>query len=135
MPIITGAQAEYSEVSPPRNRTGVQYRSDERAEGIATATSQSHLPEKIRDINATAATASTATIAVVIGRGSDSRESSTTNNEVERRGDSPPLIEADLSQSSTPFLAQRRRGPHPVWPVWHHCDHALAAGLLGGSGD
>jgi hypothetical protein len=33
------------------------------------------------------------------------------NDEAERRGVAPTVSEADLSPSSTPSLAQRRRGP------------------------
>ena len=39
------------------------------------------------------------------------------NDEVERRGASPTTNEADLSQSSTPSLAQRRRNPRSLEPI------------------
>jgi hypothetical protein len=39
------------------------------------------------------------------------------NDEVERRGVAPALIEADLSQSSTPSLAHRRRAPRSLEPI------------------
>src|SRR5450631_3461145 len=39
------------------------------------------------------------------------------NGEVERRGAAVPEREADLSQSSIPSLAQRRRGPRSLEPI------------------
>jgi len=39
------------------------------------------------------------------------------NDEVERRGDALPRYEADLSQSSTPSSAQRRRDPRSLEPI------------------
>jgi hypothetical protein len=39
------------------------------------------------------------------------------NDEVERRGVAPTSNEADLSQSSTPFLAYRRRDPRSLEPI------------------
>jgi hypothetical protein len=39
------------------------------------------------------------------------------NDEAERRGVAPTTNEADLSRSSTPSLAQRRRGPRSLEPI------------------
>src|SRR5580704_15795789 len=39
------------------------------------------------------------------------------NDEVERRGASPASNEGTLSQSSTPSLAHRRRGPRSLEPI------------------
>src|ERR1700690_2050735 len=39
------------------------------------------------------------------------------NDEVERRGASPAANEGTLSQSSTPSLTQRRRGPRSLEPI------------------
>src|ERR1019366_6293233 len=39
------------------------------------------------------------------------------NDEGERRGGAVPESEADLSQSSIPCLAQRRRGPRSLEPI------------------
>ena len=39
------------------------------------------------------------------------------NDEVERREVAPTLIEADLSQSSTPSVAQQGRDPRSLQPI------------------
>src|SRR5580658_4417410 len=54
------------------------------------------------------------------------------NDEVERREVAPTSNEADLSQSSTPSLARRRRDPRSLEPiVRHHDDADLCEGLSG----
>src|SRR5665213_972218 len=45
------------------------------------------------------------------------KHSTTPNDEVERRGTSPTSNEADLSRSSTPSLAHRRRDPRSLEPI------------------
>src|SRR5580698_1834932 len=52
------------------------------------------------------------------------------NDEVERRGASPASNEGTLSQSSTPSLAHRRRGPRSLEPiVREHAYPLFAVGL------
>jgi hypothetical protein len=64
------------------------------------------------------------------------------NNEAERRGIAPTTNEADLSQSSTPSLAQRSCGPRSLQPIvrclrqvcrqpLHHQNRRRSSCLLG----
>ena len=54
---------------------------------------------------------------VLLDHATKANNGRSSNDEVERRGAATMTNEADLSQSSTPSLAHRRRGPRSLEPI------------------